>query len=330
MLFKTVLLEPFRWVEAVYVHVRNLVSKQESPVAPIFVLGFYRSGTTWLQDLLSCDPQFKTPTLFQVIYPEINLFFGKVLKPISQFFSKKMKVVNPYHRVSLDWDFPSEDDVAINSLFYMCDFNRIFQYPNHADRLLKEHFTDADEITLKEWKKAHRYFVQKLGRKDRHKRWVFKSPPNTGRIQLLKSMYPDAKFIFLKRDPMACIHSNKRLWKLNKDAYSLVAYDEAMLEEVIIKKYKVMHEHYLNERHLLTKEELVEVSYDRLLANPEQVLEQIYSQLGIEDNEVVRTNREVLISSKSDYKTLKHDYSEELQEKVNRALSPIMEKLQTI
>ena len=36
---------------------------------PVFILGHWRQGTTHLHNLLSLDPQFAYPTLFQTLYP---------------------------------------------------------------------------------------------------------------------------------------------------------------------------------------------------------------------------------------------------------------------
>ena len=38
-------------------------------VAPVFILGHYRSGTTHLHDLLSLDPRFASPSRFQAFNP---------------------------------------------------------------------------------------------------------------------------------------------------------------------------------------------------------------------------------------------------------------------
>ena len=305
-IIKAILLEPFRLLESIYVEIRRHGIKKQPP---IFILGYYRSGTTWLQELMSCDPDLRTPTIFQTVLPEFMFILEPVFKPLLQFFSETFQINNPYHRLNFNWDFPGEEDVAINALFYRCDFNRIFQYPSHADQILNSHFLKTDTAVQEKWGRAHSYFTDKLSLKYPGKRLVLKSPPNTGRIALLKSIYPDARFIFIKREPYACLQSNKRLWAINK-SFSFEYYSEDLAERVTLKMYEIFHERYKKEKSSLKSGELVEVTYEELIENPGDLLDRIYETLTIHNNDQKRKLRQNLIDKRSDYQLINHKLSE--------------------
>src|SRR5438874_13813875 len=46
------------------------------PLAPIFVLGFWRSGTTFLHELLCCDSRLGFPTTYACLNPSHFLLSG--------------------------------------------------------------------------------------------------------------------------------------------------------------------------------------------------------------------------------------------------------------
>ena len=62
-LVKLIVIEPFRIIEACV-----MVVLPDRKVRPIFILGFYRSGTTYLQELFICKIQFIPPSLCFNLY----------------------------------------------------------------------------------------------------------------------------------------------------------------------------------------------------------------------------------------------------------------------
>ena len=69
--FRYVVLGPSRIYESLrYDETINSHSLNE---APIFVLGHWRSGTSFLQELLALDDRHATCTLFQCLFPECML-----------------------------------------------------------------------------------------------------------------------------------------------------------------------------------------------------------------------------------------------------------------
>ena len=58
---------------------------------PLFILGHWRSGTTFVHNVFACDKQFGYTTTYQTVFPNL------VLKG-QPFFKKNMAMLMPDHR----------------------------------------------------------------------------------------------------------------------------------------------------------------------------------------------------------------------------------------
>ena len=61
------------------------------------------------------------------------------------------------------------------------------------------------------WKQEFVFLLKKISLANHNKQLVLKSPPNTARIKLLLSLFPNAKFIFIHRNPYEVYVSNKQV-----------------------------------------------------------------------------------------------------------------------
>src|SRR4051794_33600119 len=59
---------------------RTVISKD-----PVFILGHYRSGTTYLHKLLMSDKRFCCLSNYEMVCPFTNLLFGKWMEKLLQF-----------------------------------------------------------------------------------------------------------------------------------------------------------------------------------------------------------------------------------------------------
>lgn len=270
---KLFVLEPFRWMG----EWRWLLTKYNYPDDPIFVLGFYRSGTTYLQQLLSRDPNMATLTLFHSVLPEL-LGLREIFLPVFRFIVRIGKFENRYHRLPLDLDFPGEDDVAINASACSSDFNKLFQYPSSMDKTLSEYIDFTDAAKKRKWISEHTRLVRRLAALNSGKRLVLKSPPHTGRIGLLKNIYPKAKFIFIHRNPSEVIPSMRRIWNLNRN-FCFESYTIDMADSFSVKLYSKLHRKYFEEKITLAADDLAEVSFGDFVNHTEEELIKIYRKL---------------------------------------------------
>lgn len=112
-LMKTLVFEPLRWIEVF--RYRKQVQQHTITVSPIFILGYYRSGTTYMQQLFMQDNRLGFTSSFQMLFPEIMLGFEKAMTPALEKASRLFNIQNPIHRVPLTWYSLGEDDVAMTT-----------------------------------------------------------------------------------------------------------------------------------------------------------------------------------------------------------------------
>ncbi len=80
---------------------------------PIFVIGFWRSGTTLLHSMLCQDKRAGYVTTFQGVFPNLVLTQKKWLKKFTNAILPKNR---PFDGYAMDMDFPQEEDFAMMSL----------------------------------------------------------------------------------------------------------------------------------------------------------------------------------------------------------------------
>ncbi len=101
------LLEPFSLTEELIYGKRLRNFSPELP--PVFIIGFWRSGTTLLHNLLCLDQNAAFTTTFQAVFPNLLMTQSWWLKPFANRF---LPVNRPYDNVGMDMDFPQEEDLA--------------------------------------------------------------------------------------------------------------------------------------------------------------------------------------------------------------------------
>jgi len=171
---------------------------------PLFVLGHWRSGTTHLHNLLAQDNnQFAHANTYQVVNPHT---FLSTEQANTRRFAWMVPKTRPMDNMALDFQAPQEDEFApclmsLHSLYLGISFPR---REEHYARYLT--FEDVPPAEIEQWKSAFVEFMRKLSFKY-HRPLVLKSPPHTARIRILLDLFPDARFVFIHRDPYQVFQS---------------------------------------------------------------------------------------------------------------------------
>ncbi|MCX6247358.1 MAG: sulfotransferase [Bacteroidetes bacterium] len=270
--------EIFNLVERVIWQKRLTKLRPQSP--PVFIIGFWRSGTTLLHNLLCQDPEAAYVTTFQTVFPNLMLTQSWWLKPLTNLFLPEKR---PFDNVRMDMDFPQEEEFGMMNI-QPHTLYKFFLYPAEFDRILeKELFTDKlPETELSKWKKDYSGMIAKAIFSTGGKRYIGKNPCNLTRIRLLKEMYPEAKFIFIHRDPYQVIESLYRFTLSIFPGVQLQDLPEGFGREKVARLYQKIMDTYLADRKKLSSSDLIEISMEEFIADKKGTLETIYKtfQLG--------------------------------------------------
>jgi hypothetical protein len=302
----------------------NTVYGQEVACAqikpPLFILGHWRSGTTYLHNLLATDTHFAYPNIYQVLNPHTFLSTERYSKVL--FISPRTRMMD---NVGLDAEVPFEDEFAtcgtLRSPFLTWVFPRSGeQYNKYLT------FRGVPEREIAEWMEALVLFYKKLTWKyDRP--LLLKSPPHTGRIKLLLAMFPDARFVHIHRDPYVVFQSTKRQIQVSLRTMGLQHLDLQHVDAVVIARYKIMYDAFFEERALIPDDRFHEVSFEELEKDPLGQVRRIYDHLNVPDFNAMQPSLQRYVDSNVNYrKNTYPELSSSLRGEIARAWHPSFEQ----
>ncbi len=282
--------------------------------APIFILGYWRSGTTHLHNLLSCDPSFTCPTSYQAMTPHHFVYsqpWG------SKIFNALTPGKRPMDNVAIKSATPHEEEMGLAGLCAVSPYMRAL-FPTTGDKAYSA--VDPAKLpagALADWRAAFQLFLKKLTF-SKGKRIVLKSPPHLGRIPILLEMFPRAKFIHIVRNPYAVYLSSQKLWRRGLSPSHLQEADPQVLDEVILSWYTELYELFERDKSLIPPGSLVELRYEDLDSSPRQCLEKLYTELGLPGFARCWARVGEYLKGLGGYKKNRHRLTEEDREKVSR------------
>ncbi|HZZ27494.1 MAG TPA: sulfotransferase [Pirellulales bacterium] len=289
---------------------------------PVFIIGHWRSGTTYLHELMVRDTQFAYPTFYECYEPNHLLISGWIA-PILLWPLLPRK--RPMDNMPMGWYRPQEDEFAIVAMggptpYYRCAF------PNEPPPF--NEFLDMEGCAgddLERWRFDLRRFVQILTFK-KQKQLMMKSPPHTGRIEELARLFPGAKFIHIVRDPYDVFPSTRRLWVALDWAQSFQHPNHKNLDEYILATFERMYRGFNKQRAAIPSNQICELKYEDLVRDPLGEIRKIYEQLNLGDFDKVAPLMQAHVGSQKDYKTNKHEFEPELRSEIRRRWGDYFER----
>ena len=183
---------------------------QEAIDRPIFITGLPRSGTTFLHTLLAQDPANRVPLSWQTIYPyplarDVG-HDGRVARVDQQFrlFERLSPGVGSLHPLAAST--PQECTEITAHVFQSLRFDTTHFVPSYQQWLIGEGHLAAFRF--------HKRFLQHLQHQMGKGQWVLKCPDHVFTLEAIKQVYPDARFVFVHRDPLSVLPSVAKLTEL--------------------------------------------------------------------------------------------------------------------
>jgi hypothetical protein len=268
------MVEPFAWLQTLWFQRR--IQACACPDNPVVVIGHWRSGTTFLHQLLAADPAAATARNHFTIAPQAALVLKPLLKPLLKWVMTKHR---PIDAVPWGAEDPQEDEVGLARLTmdtHMAGIAFPLNYQRHFRRAVLNS-TPEFEQTLLQFTSLT--WLDDGGGKTH---LVIKNSAHTARIALMLRLFPRARFVYLHRRPIDSIRS---LAQVKQRLAQLVGLQEPPSSLRQVKETAAAHdqlqEAYARSRHLIPKGQLVEIAYDDLVQSPLNTLQRIYSALEI-------------------------------------------------
>jgi hypothetical protein len=283
---------------------------------PIFIIGHWRSGTTFLHYLMGQDKNLGYTSTMDTLDPSIFLNYEKILKNI---VSNSLPKKRPMDNLEMQADLPYEEEYAIANLSPY-SFYHAWYFPRQIDRYFKRDvlYEDVDESVIKEWKRVYSYFLKKIVYKHDGKQIMLKSLVNTAKIKFLLQLFPDAKFIHICRNPYNVYMSTWKLYNSILPLFSFQHVNKENFDKSILSIYKGIYKNYLEERRLIPKENLIEIKYEDFIKDPIKTLEKIYSKFELSNFEKVKPFFKNYVKKHENYKRNHHKIDDKIKEKVYR------------
>lgn len=260
---------PFRWYERLIG-----VKMTTLPQPPVFILGHWRSGTTYLHNVLCQDPAAAYVTTYQSLFPE--LLGSKWL--FKSFMRYSMPGKRPGDNVLLSVDYPQEEEFALGNMHPYCYYH-FFHFPQRYQEYYQKYARFATEPAVRQqWKHSYQRLVLKACYNTKGQRMILKNPVNTARIPILLELYPDAKFIFIYRNPVIVYLSSKRFFSAVLPGLRFQPFSSDETERMILEVYNKLMQDYTDTRALIPKENLMEIRFEEFEKNPLNLLEKLYKQ----------------------------------------------------
>lgn len=298
------------------------VKQTEVKEPPLFIIGFWRSGTTWLHNLMTRDPRVAFPNSYQMLFPQHFLFTGLYAPQMTAFMLPKTR---PMDNVRFGWDLPQEDEFALATMTLLSPY-LVTACPDDFSK--HQHGFDFDGAPPKQiqlWKDSLELIIRKLTYKT-GKPLVMKSPGHTLRIPFLLDLYPNAKFLYIYRNPYnvynSVVHMRKTMCRENEFGRSkLLGHEEEALRTM-----KLGFNVYERDRKLIPEGNLHEIRFESLEADPLAEIEKAYASLNLGDFEPVREILAPEIAGMKRYKKNRFDEDSEWMERVYNECRPAFER----
>ena len=156
------------------------------------------------------DDRYAYPTSYDCFAPSHFLFSKPLTNWWLWLFLPRRR---PMDNMTVRLDSPQEDEHALYAMGMRSPY-LTWAFPNHPPQ--DQEYLDLRDVTpdeLKRWKEAFHWFLRALQVKYAGKRMVLKSPTHTFRIPVLMEMFPNARFVYMIRDPFVIFPSMIKTWK---------------------------------------------------------------------------------------------------------------------
>jgi hypothetical protein len=293
--------------------------RRQEVEAPVFIIGNFRSGSTLLQRLIAQDQREMTAMQTWEIYLAPSITQRKLFRFASRYdnklfdgwFKKQLMKQDdaslgeiPMHRVGL-WEVDEDEGILIHnntSTFSMFVFPFL-----DAFRPYLYFDTEMPEDERKMSMEFYYRMVQKHMYLNKGKRYIAKNPAFSVKIDSLREYFPDAKFIYLIRNPVDMLASKTSFFSFIWHYFGNPL-EEYPFREELLELTRHWYTYSLDRLETLPESEYLVLRYDHLVGNLQASIRTIYDHFGISFSEEYSLVVNEAVEKAANYVS-KHKYS---------------------
>ena len=238
----------------------------------VVVLGYWRSGTTLLHELLCLDARYTYPTTHACMNPHHFLFTEA--SALARGGSSRQR---PMDEMEVQAGSPQEDEFALLSLGARSPYEALL-IPTILPEALK--LTDPRDLSSRDeerWREVFLSFLAGVSVRGMGRPMILKSPTHGCSHRQLRELLPDARFVVIARDPLTSFESVVRMWRKMFETYAIGPIPpEDDIREAVIADRPRFEAKLASRTTDLPKNRFTTITYESLVANPVEVIEQLY------------------------------------------------------
>lgn len=260
---------------------------------PIFIIGNPRSGTTFLHRLLNKDKSnfismktweiFIAPSVFGRKYINtLSPIDKKLGQPVHKLLKKLEKIIqknNPIHKIAF-WQAEEDDYLFLHiwsspRIWKLVGMTAELRYYTFFDQLMSKKSKSRILNFYQRCLQRHIYFHQ-----PKNKHYLAKNPHFSPMVDSLNKKFPDAKFVYLGRNPLNVIPSfismTQEEWQV-----TLGEYDLEKIKRHAFKMAKHWYAYPLKTLDQLPDDQYHIVKLEELSQNVSKTIKEIYQHFDL-------------------------------------------------
>ncbi|MDX1487876.1 MAG: sulfotransferase [Acidiferrobacterales bacterium] len=303
---------PFSTAERVVMYHRY--RRQPAMPAPVYIVGYWRSGTTHLHNVLSRAQQFGHVSPLTAGLPWDALGLVRTLAPVLKQALPSDRYVD---NVRVTPESPQEDSIALSNMLPLSYYHGLYfpqRFRHHFERGV--FFDGCRPEEIQQWRDTLVYFLHKVWLQQGRKRLLMKNPVYTGQVARLHAIWPEAKFIHIYRNPYVLLPSTRHFFTRLLPELALQRYAGVDVDELILTSYPRMMNALLSDAAPLPRASFIEVRFEDFETDPLGELARIYDTLALGDFDADRSSFEAYLSQLRGYRKNRYDFKPQDIERV--------------